>query len=74
MIFDLSVKDTVNGVTGANKKDVHFDGVNPGRDFIRKEEADITCAEEGDPCPKCGSHQLQVTGGTELRVREVEIH
>lgn len=27
-----------------------------------------------DPCPDCGSHQLQVTGGTELRVREVEIH
>lgn len=27
-----------------------------------------------DPCPECGSHQLQVTGGTELRVREVEIH
>lgn len=27
-----------------------------------------------DPCPKCGSHQLQVTGGTELKVREIEIH
>ena len=27
-----------------------------------------------DPCPNCGSHQLQVTGGTELKVREIEIH
>jgi hydrogenase nickel incorporation protein HypA/HybF len=27
-----------------------------------------------DPCPRCGSHQLQVTGGNELKVREVEIH
>ena len=27
-----------------------------------------------DPCPDCGSHQLQVTGGTELKVRELEIH
>ena len=27
-----------------------------------------------DPCPNCGSHQLQVTGGTELKVRELEIH
>ena len=26
-----------------------------------------------DPCPKCGSHQLQVTGGTEMRVKEIEI-
>lgn len=27
-----------------------------------------------DPCPRCGSFQLQVTGGNELKVREVEIH
>jgi hydrogenase nickel incorporation protein HypA/HybF len=27
-----------------------------------------------EPCPRCGSHQLQVTGGNELKVREVEIH
>lgn len=27
-----------------------------------------------DPCPRCGSYQLQVTGGTQLKVREVEIH
>ena len=24
-------------------------------------------------CPKCGSYQLQPTGGTEMRVREIEI-
>jgi hydrogenase nickel incorporation protein HypA/HybF len=28
----------------------------------------------GEPCPHCGSYQLQVTGGTELRVREIELH
>lgn len=28
----------------------------------------------GEPCPRCGSFQLQVTGGNELRVREIEIH
>jgi prolyl-tRNA synthetase len=65
MIFDLSVKDTVNGITGANKKDVHFDGVNPGRDFTIKEEADITCAEEGDACAKCGA-KLFVKKGIEV--------
>lgn len=27
-----------------------------------------------EPCPRCGSHQLQVTGGNELKVREIEIH
>ncbi len=65
ILFDLSVKDTVNGVTGANKKDVHYDGVNPGRDFTIKEEADITCAEEGDACPRCGA-PLYVKKGIEV--------
>lgn len=26
-----------------------------------------------DPCPKCGSHQLQITAGEELRIRELEV-
>jgi hydrogenase nickel incorporation protein HypA/HybF len=26
-----------------------------------------------EPCPKCGSYQLQVTGGTEMRVKELEV-
>lgn len=27
-----------------------------------------------EPCPKCGSHQLQVTGGEELRIKELEVN
>lgn len=27
-----------------------------------------------DPCPRCGGHQVQPTGGTELRVRELIVH
>ena len=26
-----------------------------------------------DTCPNCGSHQLQVTGGSEMRVRELDV-
>ena len=26
-----------------------------------------------DPCPDCGSHQLQVTGGTDMKILELEI-
>jgi hydrogenase nickel incorporation protein HypA/HybF len=33
----------------------------------------VTVGSLADPCPDCGSHQLQVTGGTELRVREIEM-
>jgi prolyl-tRNA synthetase len=62
IIYDLSVKSVVNGITGANKKDLHFDGVNPGRDFVIKESADITSAEEGDDCPKCGTKMYMKKG------------
>lgn len=26
-----------------------------------------------DACPQCGSHQLQVTGGNEMRVKELDV-
>lgn len=26
-----------------------------------------------DPCPRCGSYQVQATAGTEMRVRELEV-
>lgn len=26
-----------------------------------------------EACPRCGSYQVEVTGGTELRVREIEV-
>jgi hydrogenase nickel incorporation protein HypA/HybF len=26
-----------------------------------------------DPCPRCGSHQLQLTRGEELRIKELEV-
>ena len=26
-----------------------------------------------DPCPLCGDYQLRVTGGTEMRVKELEV-
>jgi len=54
-VFDISVKEISNGITGANKRDVHYSGVNPGRDFTIKDEADIALALEGDACPKCGA-------------------
>lgn len=27
----------------------------------------------GDPCPTCGGHQLQVVGGEELRIKDLEV-
>ena len=33
----------------------------------------VPMQERYDGCPKCGSHRLQATSGTEMRVREIEI-
>ena len=55
IVFDVSVKHMSNTVTGANKKDVHYTGVNPGRDFTITQEADITSARAGDLCTVCGT-------------------
>jgi len=33
----------------------------------------VDVMERFDPCPKCGSHQLQISGGEELRIKELEV-
>lgn len=65
VIHDLSVKILRNCITGANKNDTHYSGVNPGRDFKIEREADITSAVENDPCPGCGS-PMYVKKGIEV--------
>jgi hydrogenase nickel incorporation protein HypA/HybF len=35
--------------------------------------APVAIARRGDGCPACGSYQLQVTGGDEMRVKDIEI-
>ncbi len=33
----------------------------------------VTVRERYDPCPDCGSYQVQITGGDELRIRDMEV-
>lgn len=33
----------------------------------------VPLQERYGACPKCGSHQVEATGGTEMRVKEIEI-
>lgn len=33
----------------------------------------VPMSESYGACPKCGSYQVQPTGGTEMRVKEIEI-
>jgi prolyl-tRNA synthetase len=52
---DRDVEFMRNAATGANQKDAHLVGVNPGRDFQPEQYADLRNAVEGDPCPRCSA-------------------
>lgn len=34
---------------------------------------DVAITQRFDPCPHCGSHQIQVTAGEALKIRELEV-
>lgn len=65
ILADLSVRNISNGITGANKQDAHFTGVNVGRDYDVKGFCDLRLVEEGDFCPKCGG-SLAIRRGIEV--------
>ena len=44
-----------------------------GQAFCMVCETTVPLAQRFDPCPQCGGHQLIVTGGEEMRVKELEV-
>ncbi len=54
VVVDDLVAHSPNLVAGANREGHHYRNVNVGRDFTPDVTADITNAQEGDPCPTCG--------------------
>jgi prolyl-tRNA synthetase len=55
VVIDDLVARSPNLVAGANREGYHYRHVNVGRDFTADVTADITNAQEGDPCPRCGN-------------------
>jgi len=45
----------------------------PGQAWCLQCGETVTILQRFDPCPKCGGYQMQVTGGTEMRVKELEV-
>ncbi len=35
--------------------------------------APVDVKQRYDPCPDCGSYQIQITGGDELRIKDMEV-
>ncbi len=55
VVVDEVVAESRNLVAGANEEGWHLRNVNVGRDFTPDVVADITAAEEGQPCIDCGA-------------------
>jgi hydrogenase nickel incorporation protein HypA/HybF len=45
----------------------------PGPGWCMQCSKTVPMSEVFGECPECGSHQMQVTGGTEMRVKELEV-
>ncbi len=65
VIADVSISTTPNLIAGANRQGYHLRNVNHGRDFTASVVTDIAAAQDGSPCPECGS-PLAARRGVEL--------
>ena len=45
----------------------------PGTAWCMPCGVSVAVAQRYDPCPHCGSHQLQVSGGEDMKIRELEV-
>jgi prolyl-tRNA synthetase len=65
VVVDEAVVSSPNLVAGANEVDYHLRNVNYERDYQAAIVADIAAANEGHPCPECGS-PMKTSRGVEL--------
>ncbi len=65
MIVDATIQEGRNYVAGGNRKDIHLQNVRIGRDVMVTERDDLTTANAGDRCPRCGEVMV-VSRGIEV--------
>jgi hydrogenase nickel incorporation protein HypA/HybF len=65
--FDAVMRDTL-----ADHADLEIIEI-PGRAWCMQCAKTVQVRRRFDPCPDCGSYQLQVTGGDEMRIKELEV-
>lgn len=65
MYFDHATRTMTDFVAGANEADMHFTGVNFGRDLAVPETVDIRNVMEGDPVPG-GKGRISIARGIEV--------
>lgn len=64
--FDESLRALKGAVSGANKTDYHFTGINLAKSFPEIVFHDLALAEDGDSCPNCEAGKLRASKGIEV--------
>ncbi|MDP2822037.1 MAG: hydrogenase maturation nickel metallochaperone HypA [Sulfuritalea sp.] len=65
--FDAVTRDSI--ADGARLQIITL----PGIGWCMECSMTVPMAEVFGECPQCGGHRMQVTGGTEMRVKELEV-
>ncbi|MEW8690760.1 MAG: hydrogenase maturation nickel metallochaperone HypA [Candidatus Thiodiazotropha endolucinida] len=65
--FDAVMKGTL--ADSARLEIIHL----PGEAWCMQCSKPVQVAARYEACPACGSYQLQVTGGDEMRIKELEV-
>lgn len=65
--FDAVTRDSI--ADGAGLEIIAL----PGTGWCMQCSLTVPMTEVFGECPQCGSYQIQVTGGTEMRVKELEV-
>jgi hydrogenase nickel incorporation protein HypA/HybF len=65
--FDVATRNSI--AEGAKLKIISI----AGTAWCMQCSESVTIKKRFDECPQCGSHQLQVTGGDEMKVKELEV-
>lgn len=65
--FDVVCRDTL-----AEGADLYIDEI-PGQGWCMNCAKSVPVRRRYDPCPHCGGYQVQVTGGDQMRIRELEV-
>ena len=65
IVYDKSLENANNLVTGANKDEYHITGVDMARDMAGVTYVDIAKVKEGEKCPVCGK-PLKLEHGIEV--------
>lgn len=66
VLFDRSLEGAYNLVSGANRNEYHFTGMNIERDCGNVQYHDFAKIKQGGICPKCGQKAIAISRGIEV--------